>query len=284
MLAEPGDDVSARAGRAGRPGRARRQAAARPRPQRPARAGPGTSPARARPRSSARCCPRARSSSDEANTSGLWLPGATAGAPPHDWLTLTGGAIGQGLPLAAGAAIACPDRPVLALEADGSAMYTISALWTQAREGLDVTTVIFSNRSYAILDMELDRVGAVGRGRAARSLLDLSRPDLDFVALATGHGRPGQPGRHRGRVRRPAAAGARGAGTAPDRGRGPAARLTAGQPGRSSATLRSSRSSSPSRSAMSRSVRPCRSRWSNAMAASRSRRNKASPASVSSTR
>src|SRR6202042_853472 len=135
--------------------------------------------------------------SDEANTSGLWLPGATAGAPPHDWLTLTGGAIGQGLPLATGAAIACPGRPVLALEADGSAMYTISALWTQAREQLDVTTVIFNNRSYAILGMELGRVGAAspaagpaGPADAARALLDLSRPDLDFVALATGMGVP----------------------------------------------------------------------------------------------
>jgi acetolactate synthase-1/2/3 large subunit len=147
--------------------------------------------------------------SDEANTSGLWLPGATAGAPPHDWLTLTGGAIGQGLPLATGAAIACPDRPVLALEADGSAMYTISALWTHAREQLDITTVIFSNRCYAILGMELRRVGAVApgygaaadggtagtgvaaaTGSAARDLLDLSRPDLDFTALATGMGVP----------------------------------------------------------------------------------------------
>ena len=133
--------------------------------------------------------------SDEANTSGLWLPGATAGAPPHDWLTLTGGAIGQGLPLATGAAIACPDRPVLALEADGSAMYTISALWTHAREQLDITTVIFSNRCYAILGMELSRVGAAdgsgaGTGRAARDLLELSRPDLDFTALATGMGVP----------------------------------------------------------------------------------------------
>jgi len=128
--------------------------------------------------------------SDEANTSGLWLPGATAGAPPHDWLTLTGGAIGQGLPLATGAAVACPGRPVLALEADGSAMYTGAALWTQAREGLDVTTVIFSNRSYAILGMELDRVGATA-GDAARGLLDLSRPDLDFAALAAGMGVPG---------------------------------------------------------------------------------------------
>ena len=128
--------------------------------------------------------------SDEANTAGVWLAGATAGSPPHDWLTLTGGAIGQGLPLATGAAVACPGRPVLALEADGSAMYTISALWTQAREGLDVTTVIFSNRSYAILGMELGRVGAAAAGDASRSLLDLSRPDLDFVALATGMGVP----------------------------------------------------------------------------------------------
>jgi acetolactate synthase-1/2/3 large subunit len=128
--------------------------------------------------------------SDEANTSGFWLPGATAGAPPHDWLTLTGGAIGQGLPLATGAAVAGQGRPVLALEADGSAMYTISALWTQARERLDVTTIIFSNRSYAILSMELERVGAVATGEAARSLLDLSRPALDFTALANGMGVP----------------------------------------------------------------------------------------------
>jgi acetolactate synthase-1/2/3 large subunit len=127
---------------------------------------------------------------DEANTSGLALPAATAGAPPHDWLTLTGGAIGQGLPLAAGAALACPERPVLALEADGSAMYTISALWTHAREQLDITTVIFSNRSYAILNMELERTGAPAAGQTARSLLDLSRPGLDFTALAEGMGVP----------------------------------------------------------------------------------------------
>jgi len=128
--------------------------------------------------------------SDEANTSGIWLPGATAGAPPHDWLTLTGGAIGQGLPLATGAAIACPGRSVLALEADGSAMYTISALWTHAREALDITTVIFSNHAYAILGMELGRVGAAAGGEAARNLLELSRPGLDFTALAQGMGVP----------------------------------------------------------------------------------------------
>jgi len=126
---------------------------------------------------------------DEANTSGLWLPGATAGAPPHDWLSLTGGAIGQGLPVATGAATACPDRPVLALEADGSAMYTAQALWTQAREQLDVTTVIFSNRAYAILTMELERTGAPA-GPTARDLLDLSRPDIGFTALAAGMGVP----------------------------------------------------------------------------------------------
>jgi acetolactate synthase I/II/III large subunit len=127
---------------------------------------------------------------DEANTSGIWLPAATAGAPPHDWLSLTGGAIGQGLPLATGAAIACPDRPVFALEADGSAMYTASALWTHAREQLDITTVIFSNRSYAILNMELARTGAPTTGKTARDLLDLSRPDIDFTALAAGMGVP----------------------------------------------------------------------------------------------
>jgi acetolactate synthase I/II/III large subunit len=127
---------------------------------------------------------------DEANTSGLWLAQATAGAPPHDWLSLTGGAIGQGLPLATGAAIACPDRPVIALEADGSAMYTISALWTHARERLDITTVIFSNRRYAILDLELSRVGAGSTSEAARSLFDLTRPSIDFTALAAGLGVP----------------------------------------------------------------------------------------------
>jgi acetolactate synthase-1/2/3 large subunit len=127
--------------------------------------------------------------SDEANTSGLWAPAATAGAPRHDWLTLCGGAIGQGLPLATGAAVACPDRKVVALEADGSAMYTMQALWTHAREGLDVTTVIFNNRSYAILNLELNRVGAEP-GPKALDMLDLSRPDLDFVALATGMGVP----------------------------------------------------------------------------------------------
>jgi acetolactate synthase-1/2/3 large subunit len=127
---------------------------------------------------------------DESNTSGLFISGATAGCPPHDWLTLTGGSIGIGLPLATGAAVACPGRKVLALEADGSGMYTLQALWTMAREGLDVTTVVVSNRSYAILNMELQRVGASAGGPKARAMLDLHSPDLDFVALATGLGVP----------------------------------------------------------------------------------------------
>jgi acetolactate synthase-1/2/3 large subunit len=126
--------------------------------------------------------------SDEANTAGLWASGATAGAPCHDWLTLCGGAIGQGLPVATGAAVACPDRKVVSLEADGSAMYTVQSLWTQVREGLDVTTVIFNNRSYAILNLELQRVGAEHPGPRALDMLDLSRPDLDFVSLARGMG------------------------------------------------------------------------------------------------
>ena len=126
--------------------------------------------------------------SDEGNTAGLFAPGATSGAPPHDWLCLTGGAIGQGLAVAVGAAIAAPDRRVVALEADGSALYTIQSLWTMAREGLDVTTVILNNHSYAVLNMELDRVGAEAPGPRARDMLDLGRPDIDFVQLATGLG------------------------------------------------------------------------------------------------
>jgi acetolactate synthase-1/2/3 large subunit len=123
---------------------------------------------------------------------GLFVSGFTAGAPPHDWLTLTGGAIGQGLPLATGAAVACPDRKVLALEADGSAMYTYQSLWTQAREGLDVVTVILNNRSYAVLNMELSRVGAEPPGPRAKRMLDLSGPELDFVSLANGVGVPAE--------------------------------------------------------------------------------------------
>jgi acetolactate synthase-1/2/3 large subunit len=128
--------------------------------------------------------------SDEAQTSGVTLAAHTAGAPQHDVLALTGGAIGQGMPVAVGAAIACPDRPVLALDGEGSAMYTIQSLWTMAREQLDVTVVIFNNRSYAILNIELQRVGVDGAGEKARSQLDLEGPNLDFVKLAEGMGVP----------------------------------------------------------------------------------------------
>ncbi len=127
---------------------------------------------------------------DEGNTAGLFVSGATAGAPQHEWLTLTGGAIGIGLPMAVGAAVAAPERPVLCLQADGSAMYTLQALWTQAREGLNVTTLVLSNRSYAILNMELHRVGADAGGPQARRLLDLTEPELDFCDLARGMGVP----------------------------------------------------------------------------------------------
>ncbi|HMK64033.1 MAG TPA: thiamine pyrophosphate-dependent enzyme, partial [Acidimicrobiales bacterium] len=111
-------------------------------------------------------------------------------APRHHWMTLTGGAIGQGMPLATGAAVACPDRKVLCLEADGSAMYTLQSLWTQSREHLDVTTVVYANRSYAILEMELSRVGAGTAGDRARRVLELAPPPLDFVLLARGMGVP----------------------------------------------------------------------------------------------
>ncbi|WNV76645.1 acetolactate synthase large subunit [Geodermatophilus sp. DSM 44513] len=127
---------------------------------------------------------------DEALTSGVGLAELTSGAPRHDWLSLTGGAIGDGLPMAVGAAVACPDRPVLALQADGSAMYTLQALWTMAREQLDVTVLLYDNGSYAILQHELSRVGAAEDGKRAGELLHLGTPSLDFVALATGMGVP----------------------------------------------------------------------------------------------
>ncbi|GAA3988774.1 acetolactate synthase large subunit [Comamonas faecalis] len=125
---------------------------------------------------------------DEAITSGLMLGVMTQGAPRHDLITLTGGAIGQGLPNAVGAAIACPDRPVIALVGDGTAMYTIQALWTMAREGLNVTAIIFNNASYSVLGVELDRVGAGEGGPKAQSQLDLHGPQLNFAQLAQGMG------------------------------------------------------------------------------------------------
>ncbi len=127
---------------------------------------------------------------DEANTSGIALPGALAGAARHSLLTLTGGAIGQGLPAATGAAVAAPDRPVLALEADGSALYTIQALWTQARERLNVTTVLLNNSAYAVLRLELARTNAGQAGERAARMLDLSGPTPDFAEISAGLGVP----------------------------------------------------------------------------------------------
>jgi len=127
---------------------------------------------------------------DEANTTGFALPMALAGAPRHTLLTLTGGSIGQGMPAATGAAVAAPDRPVLSLEADGSALYTLQALWTQAREQLNVTTVLINNAAYAILRMELARTAAGRPGRRAERMLDLSGPTPDFTLLSTGLGVP----------------------------------------------------------------------------------------------
>ena len=128
--------------------------------------------------------------SDESNTSGALVPIATAGAPRHDVLALTGGAIGQGMPVATGAAIAAPSRPVINLQSDGSAMYTISSLWTQAREKSDITTIVLNNSAYAILRLEMQRVGAELSGPAAKALLDLSAPELDFAKIAEGMGVP----------------------------------------------------------------------------------------------
>lgn len=127
---------------------------------------------------------------DEAATSGVAWNSFAQGAPPHTWLTLTGGALGLGLPSAVGAAIACPDRPVIAYQADGSAMYALPALWTMAHEGLDVTVLVCSNRRYNIIGYELYRAGLSEPGPNARGLVELSPPPLDFVAIATGMGVP----------------------------------------------------------------------------------------------
>lgn len=125
---------------------------------------------------------------NEAATSGLGWAIASAGAAPHEVFALTGGAIGQGLPAAVGAAVAAPDRKVIALQADGSGLYTVQSLWTMAREGLDVTVVVCANRAYRILQMELHRTGNDDAGPQARSLTDLANPELDWVSLARGFG------------------------------------------------------------------------------------------------
>lgn len=129
---------------------------------------------------------------DEGNTSSFYYFGMAAKAPRYTHLTQPGGAIGCGLPCATGAAVACPDRPVINLQADGSAMYTLQSLWTQAREGLNVTTVICNNGGYRVLGVELQRAGVKELSPEMRSLVALSNPTLDFVKLAAGMGVPGK--------------------------------------------------------------------------------------------
>ena len=129
--------------------------------------------------------------SDEAVTSGRQAYRLTASAPPHDWLHVTGGSIGQGLPAATGAAVACPDRQLFAMEGDGSGMYTLQALWTQARESLNVVNVIFANRSYRILQGELLKVGGdADPGPNAQAMMRLDSPSLDWVSMSEGMGVP----------------------------------------------------------------------------------------------
>ena len=130
--------------------------------------------------------------SDDSVTSGQAILGLTRGARPHDWLGLTGGAIGQGIPVAIGAAVACPGRKVLSLNGDGAAAYTVQGLWTLAREALDVTVVVFANNAYRILGIELGRTGAGNPGPAASRLLSLDEPAIDWVAVARGLGVPGR--------------------------------------------------------------------------------------------
>jgi acetolactate synthase-1/2/3 large subunit len=128
---------------------------------------------------------------DEAQISSAGLPAATSKAARHDWITETGGAIGQGLPTALGAALGAPDRPVLCLQADGSSLYTHQALWTMARERTNVTTVLINNGAYDILRMELQRVGAGSAdsaGAAAKRMLDLTDPLIDHTSIARGFG------------------------------------------------------------------------------------------------
>jgi acetolactate synthase-1/2/3 large subunit len=125
---------------------------------------------------------------DDSVTAGLAIFPATATAAPHDWLFHTGGAIGQGLPMAVGAAVGAPRRKVIAICGDGAAMYTVQSLWTMAREALDITVVVVANRLYRILMIELARTGAGNPGAAATSMLSLANPALDWVKMAEAHG------------------------------------------------------------------------------------------------
>jgi acetolactate synthase-1/2/3 large subunit len=121
---------------------------------------------------------------DESVTTGRAFFPVTQGASRHTWLNNCGGSIGYGMPAAIGAAIACPDRKVMALTGDGSAMYTVQSLWTMARENLDILILIFANRSYQILRGELTNVGVGNPGPRAIDMLSLDRPALDWVQMA----------------------------------------------------------------------------------------------------
>ena len=129
---------------------------------------------------------------DESVSTGRGFDLPTTHARPHDWLNVMGGAIGFGMPAAVGAAVGAPGRPVILLEGDGSGMYTLQALWTMARENLNVKVLVFANRAYQILRGELKNVGAGTPGKNATDMLTLDRPCLDWVALAKGHGVPGR--------------------------------------------------------------------------------------------
>jgi acetolactate synthase-1/2/3 large subunit len=136
----------------------------------------------------ARLLPKNAIICDESVSSGRVFYQQCHNAPRHDYLQLTGGAIGEGIPLCVGAAVACPDRKVIGMQADGSGMYTVQGLWTQARENLDIVTVIFANRTYAILHGEMRAVGVNDFGRNARQMLNLDEPALDWVSMARGMG------------------------------------------------------------------------------------------------
>ena len=191
VLAGPADDaagaLAALADAVGAPADARHAAGRR--------RGPTCPPARSPP---TRVCqalgalmPEGAIVSDEGNTSGLFAAGAhRRRARATTGSCLTGGAIGQGLPVAVGAAVACPDRQVICLESDGSALYTIQSLWTMAREGLDVTTILFNNRPTPCSTWSSTASGPTAGGPKAKDMLDLHDPDLDFVAIATGLGVP----------------------------------------------------------------------------------------------
>lgn len=129
---------------------------------------------------------------DESITTGRQFFPTTKGAPPHSWLNNRGGSIGYGMPVAVGAAIAAPDRKVIAMIGDGSAMYSLQALWTMAREGLDITVLIFANHSYRILRGELTNVGVQNAGPRAIDMLSLDRPQLDWLDMARGMGVSGE--------------------------------------------------------------------------------------------